>query len=336
MKLSIIIPVYNVEGYIARCVKSLEDQDIPRKDYEIIIVNDGSPDNSRGVVLQLMEEFNNIVLIEQINKGVSLARNAGMERAKGEYMLFVDPDDYVQANTLKDIFLMTESKDLEVLFLGFNFLDFDGKILKRVYNEAEAGKSYAGIEAYHVSRGDGKTDPDRAWAVLVKTSLIRKFALYYAPKIPYLEDGEFMARTLCVAERCEFFGKLFYQRTSRLGSATRSSLFYSEKAINGFILAAKNLISFRENNQLNDDQKKFLNQPICKFILLVLIPFCKFSKIKEFNRFHAILKAQGLTNCNLAGCNNYYRIEGFFYNLSPYAFFVHRYLKSPLLKLVKP
>uniref|UniRef100_UPI0030DB473E glycosyltransferase family 2 protein n=1 Tax=uncultured Imperialibacter sp. TaxID=1672639 RepID=UPI0030DB473E len=103
MKLSIIVPVYNVEEYLERCVRSLEDQDIPRSDYEIIVVNDGSPDNSKEVVERLQRELSNIILINQENQGVSMARNAGIDRASGEYLVVVDPDDYVAPNSFASI-----------------------------------------------------------------------------------------------------------------------------------------------------------------------------------------------------------------------------------------
>ena len=80
MQLSIIIPMYNVAPYVERCIRSLEDQDIPRNEYELICINDGSPDNCREIVEQLQLEFSNIVLINQINQGVSVARNNGIDK----------------------------------------------------------------------------------------------------------------------------------------------------------------------------------------------------------------------------------------------------------------
>ena len=89
--LSIIIPIYNVAPYVERCIRSLEDQDIPKDDYEIICINDGSPDNCREIVEQLQQEFSNIILINQENQGVSMARNNGIDLSEGKYLLFVDP-----------------------------------------------------------------------------------------------------------------------------------------------------------------------------------------------------------------------------------------------------
>ena len=83
LQLSIILPIYNVAPYVEKCIRSLEDQDIPKDTYEIICVNDGSPDNSQQIVEKLQQEFSNIILINQKNQGVSVARNVGIEKARG-------------------------------------------------------------------------------------------------------------------------------------------------------------------------------------------------------------------------------------------------------------
>lgn len=100
MKLSIILPVYNVEKFIADCLQSLETQDLPKEEYEIICVDDGSPDNAAQVIEEYQKKYSNIRLIRQSNSGVCVARNNGLKAAQGEYIWFIDPDDYIQANCL--------------------------------------------------------------------------------------------------------------------------------------------------------------------------------------------------------------------------------------------
>ena len=97
MKLSIVVPVYNVEKYIVRCISSLISQDYD--DYEIIIVNDGTPDNSIEVLTSKISD-ERITIIHQENGGLSSARNVGMHHANGEYIWFVDSDDWVEKNCL--------------------------------------------------------------------------------------------------------------------------------------------------------------------------------------------------------------------------------------------
>ena len=87
---SIILPVYNVEDYICRCLESLFDQNLDKELYELIIVNDGTPDDSMKIVDKFKEGHSNIIIHNQENRGVSSARNIGMSLSSGEYLLFVD------------------------------------------------------------------------------------------------------------------------------------------------------------------------------------------------------------------------------------------------------
>ena len=92
-RLSVVIPMYNVEPYVERCVRSLLQQDLPLDDYDIICVNDGSPDRSGEIVERLQKEYSNIILINQQNQGVSGARNRGIHEADSKYVLFSETDD---------------------------------------------------------------------------------------------------------------------------------------------------------------------------------------------------------------------------------------------------
>lgn len=100
IKLSIIIPVYNLENYISRCLDSCLEQDLSKDEYEIICIDDGSNDNSLSILNKYSEENTNIKVIHKENGGVSSARNMGLENACGEYIWFVDGDDYISKRCL--------------------------------------------------------------------------------------------------------------------------------------------------------------------------------------------------------------------------------------------
>ena len=103
MLLSIIVPIYNVEKYVEKCIRSCEAQDISKEDYEVVVINDGSPDNSLKIVERIADEFPNIKIISQPNKGLSAARNTGMRNASGDYYMFVDSDDWIAEKCLGKI-----------------------------------------------------------------------------------------------------------------------------------------------------------------------------------------------------------------------------------------
>jgi glycosyltransferase involved in cell wall biosynthesis len=333
--LSIIVPIYNVEPYVERCLLSLEDQDIPKNDYEIICINDGSPDESREIVLRIQQEFDNIILLDQENQGVARARNNGINKACGKYIIFIDPDDYVDSNCFERILKRAAITEAQVSFLGFTILNENESVRNIVYNEQYIGQIFQGTEAYFLTRCDGCADPDRIYAVLLETGFLKGNNLLFVPDVPYLEDGELISRILCLAERCIFDGHSFYQRTTRPGSATNSMLFYSEKANKGFLLAASNLKRFQKEQRLNKFQKDFLNQPVCKFVILVVtsasLPF-SFQKIGETKRK---LRENGLIRVNLETVDSEYKKLGFFYNRSVYFLLAYQFIisKTRLLRL---
>lgn len=310
--------MYNVEPYVERCLRSLEDQDIPKNDYEIICINDGSPDDCRGVVLRLQGEFNNIVLIDQENQGVSRARNKGIDNSNGEYLLFIDPDDYVDSQSFGRILKKVYKQNAQISFLGFTFLNENRTIRKQVLNENHSSQIYPGIEAYFLARGDGSIDPDRMWAILIDIDLLKSNNLRFLPNVPFLEDGEFIARILCLADRCIFDVSSFYKRTTRPGSATNSLLFYSEKATSGFLKAARNLKSFQQEQNLNEEQRAFLNQPIAKFVLLAINSCLSWGKGKKLVETISTLYEAGFRRIDLDSCRPGYKLVGKTYNLSPF------------------
>lgn len=118
MLLSIIVPVYNVEKYIERCLMSLVNQDLISNEYEIIVVDDGSPDRSAVIVESLQKKYDNIILLHKSNGGLSSARNYGMDFAKGKYMMFVDSDDYIEPNVLGMLISTCLKYDLDYLGYG--------------------------------------------------------------------------------------------------------------------------------------------------------------------------------------------------------------------------
>lgn len=115
MKISIIVPIYNVESYLKRCLDSLINQTY--SNIEIILINDGSTDLSGDISSKYAKIDKRIKLINSSNKGVSCARNKGLELASGDYIMFVDPDDYIELNTCEMLIKNIGNNDI----LIFNF-----------------------------------------------------------------------------------------------------------------------------------------------------------------------------------------------------------------------
>jgi glycosyltransferase involved in cell wall biosynthesis len=123
--ISVVIPVYNVEKYLNQCVDSLLNQDF--KNYEIILINDGSKDSSPVICDEYSEKYDNIITLHQENSGVGDARNKGIEIAKGEYLYFLDSDDFV-VDTFFETVAPYLSHNIDVLQFGFTRLNVVGQI----------------------------------------------------------------------------------------------------------------------------------------------------------------------------------------------------------------
>lgn len=120
LRLSFIVPFYNVEPYIEECIRSLYDQDIPQDEYEVICVDDCSPDGSRAIVERLQKEYPTLkLLIHTENKRQGGARNTGLGEAKGRYVWFVDGDDTILPNCVGKMLKKAEMKNLDLLKFYF-------------------------------------------------------------------------------------------------------------------------------------------------------------------------------------------------------------------------
>ena len=143
LKISVIIPIYNVEAYLEECLNSVISQTL--KEIEIICVDDGSPDNSLAILNQYAKKDNRIIIISQTNQGLSGARNSGLELAQGEFVYFLDSDDYLDNNeALKVMYRAVENASIDILSFNHRTIGMEEKSYFREMkdNEVVNGKSY--------------------------------------------------------------------------------------------------------------------------------------------------------------------------------------------------
>lgn len=130
-KVTLIIPVYNSEKYISKCLDSILNQTY--KDYEILIVNDGSKDNSKQIIDKYKDEYpEKIISIEQENKGVSVTRNESIKKANGKYIMFIDNDDYLDKDYIETFVNEIEKEDYDIVLGGYRRITEEGKILRQL------------------------------------------------------------------------------------------------------------------------------------------------------------------------------------------------------------
>ena len=134
---SIVVPVYNVEDYLAQCLDSLLAQTY--LDFEVIVVDDASTDSSRSIVRAYAQRGSHIRLVSHtVNKGLGGARNTGLEAATGEYLLFLDSDDYLHPETLEKLWNVIKKTGAQLVEYCFRLVDEDGKYLSRTFCQEES------------------------------------------------------------------------------------------------------------------------------------------------------------------------------------------------------
>jgi len=213
INLSVIVPVYNVEEYLEKCIESIEQQDIPYEEYEVIIVNDGSVDRSLQIAEQLETRYKNIEVYSQPNGGLSAARNKGLKYAKGKYVWFVDSDDWIEPDALKNIFPYLND-DLDVLEIQYQNVYDGGRIEK-----GETGSGlYSVVSGREATLAGGIHTP--APFSIFRNNFLKDNNLLFEEGI-YHEDSEFRVRSLLLAQTVMSTPSVCYnylQRTS--GSIT--------------------------------------------------------------------------------------------------------------------
>ncbi|MCL1868330.1 MAG: glycosyltransferase [Paludibacter sp.] len=222
MRLSIILPFYNVEKYISECLNSIYAQDIPETEYEVICINDCSPDNSREIVLQYQQKHENLILIEHTeNKRVGEARNTGLRAARGKYIWFIDSDDYIAENCLKKLITTMEKNNLDLVF--FNFLEFWEK---ESFHRSE-------ICNFTTEICEGKEvfkDKDCWWSItgyswrkIMRRSLYFENEMFFYPYF-WLEDVSIGARCFVETKKIKYLPEdlYFYRRHSESIMASKN------------------------------------------------------------------------------------------------------------------
>ena len=230
MKLSIVIPIYNVSKWLERCLNSVRNQGLGVKDYEIIAVNDGSTDDSLAVLeaFRKKEEEAGIVgnwtVINQQNKGLSAARNAGLKVAKGTYVWFVDSDDYLEPGCAVKLLQRADKDCLDVVCFGLQL------VTEKVEDEKVVDVA---IEPYNIPDGTNgemvKGEnfmlacgmPPAAWAAIYRRSYLEARRLRFMEGVLH-EDQEFTPRAYFSAKRIAFENMVVYNYVQRQGSIMKS------------------------------------------------------------------------------------------------------------------
>ena len=303
MRISIIIPVYNVEHYLERCIKSVESQNIPFDSYEVIAVNDGSTDGSLSLLNSLALQYTNIRIISQDNKGLSEARNTGIKNASGKYIMLVDSDDWIKENCLNTILSECEDNDLDLLRIcAANVIE--NKPIRRfsLQNGAEiiSGRKVI-ANGYQVC----------APFTIYKRSLLEDNNISFYPGI-FHEDNEFTPRVYYYAQRVGGINDLIYFVYQNPNSITRTT---NPKKSFDNIKVAESLLTFAKDK--DEEWKKLTNHMVVRSINGCLYDSLNIDVDSQRSLGKELYDKRYLFKCFNAEKTLIHRMQGFLFSLFP-------------------
>ena len=241
MFLSFIVPVYNVEKYLPECLDSLLNQDIPHEDYEIVCINDGSTDGSLEILREYEKLHPNVHVIDQANGGVCMARNAGLDAAKGEYIWFVDADDWVSPNCLHEI-----RKQLDKPY---------DRIIVNSITLHEGDKAWQQLNSHH-------ENSVMCRSMFRREQLIAHNCRFHHPEITNCEDGLFIYEFNRTNPSAKYVEITAYWYRMREGSATTSQTKQSrERRFRSNVAGAQTMHNYYvQSNVLRQETSNWLMQ----------------------------------------------------------------------------
>lgn len=202
-KVSVIVPVYNVEKYLKRCLDSLINQTL--SDIDIICINDGSKDSSLQILEQYAQKDSRIVIYNQENSGLSVARNTGLEHASGEYIGFVDSDDWVDLDFYEKLYKSAKNNNADIAVADF-IREHPNKKPKRLKLKEE--KIYTTPEdKFMICKVHRE---GCVWNKIYRTEFIKSINLKFVPKM-YYEDRDFTIRSLYFSKKLVTTPNTYYR-----------------------------------------------------------------------------------------------------------------------------
>jgi glycosyltransferase involved in cell wall biosynthesis len=217
--ISFIVPVYNIENYLDDCIKSILMQS--HIHYEIILVNDGSTDNSLNICLDYQKQYTFIKVIDKSNEGVAIARNEGLKIATGEYICFIDSDDFYLNDFAYDFLQKCHDNKLDIIRGLYNIYDDEDKrIIENLQNINYFNIPLSGRE-FLVNSIQNNTNEVVPWLGFFKRSFINDNAILFPNRIAYEEDQLFFLQAL-LSNECRIMqaDNYFYAYRKRNGSCT--------------------------------------------------------------------------------------------------------------------
>lgn len=309
MRLSIIIPVYNVEAYIEECLESVYNQDI--EDFEVLCIDDKGNDNSIQIIKEFIKKnnINNLRIIHQTkNKGLSEARNTGINHATGKYICFLDSDDKLEKGGLEKLLIKAETNDLDIV---------EGKVIEVFETDCNIslGTDVSNRQDSEIMDGDQyfkNSIQSNQYLPIAVSKIFRKELLkngiYFMPRIKF-EDEEFSPRAIISAKRVQYIDEPFYIYRRRENSIT-TNMFNDNSWYESYMKVIESLERFASGIK-NKKSYKYLKNRIGQIALSILKNPIAYGADKEYiDKFVTKVKTNQIYKIPIRSANLLIKIQG--------------------------
>lgn len=310
MFFSIVVPVYNVEKYLTECIESILDQTF--SDFELILVDDGAKDNSPKICDIYAEKDNRVKVIHKFNGGLSDARNVGTEVASGEYLIYIDSDDYIADNKfLECVYQSAIDENAEVICYKFKKYYEDKKVfskcnffcpnIKKYKTLAERLGYMVGMDAFYCS----------AWSKCIRLSVIKKNNIKFEKGL-LGEDQEWYYHVLCNISRISYIDEAFIVYRQRSNSITTT---WGMKNLEDCLYIVRKWAAKIPICDIDEESKIALLGSIAKLYCNLLVAYTRFDNEDKKRYYEDLKKLRGLmkydANPRVKKFYSVYRIGGF-------------------------
>lgn len=289
-----------------KCLDSCVNQDIPKDQYEIIAVNDGSPDNCQSILEEYEREYDNVRILKQENQGLSKARNNGLDIAKGDYVWFVDSDDWIEENCLSEIIAKLDNSP-DILQIQYCNAYDNGKIQTvpiTIWNGILDGRT--------LTKHGGLPEP--AQFTIYNKKFLNTNNLRFYPGI-YHEDCEFKFRCVWFASKCKSLDKVVYyylQRTE--GSISKN---FKVKNAEDYLFVINRIIDFIREYQIEGRAKSALCAKIGIYLNMIFKGSSSLSLPDRKKIVDLLIQCTEYHRYLIQSVSIKHRFEGYMFKLSP-------------------
>lgn len=318
MKISIIIPVYNVERYLEKCLDSVINGIENKSNIEVLLIDDGSTDNSRNIVDKYSNEYSYVKAYHKENGGLSDARNYGLLIAEGDYIIFIDSDDEVNSELFKSVIKKIENSNCEILLWDAVLIDENGKIISSDFNnyfvhkELKCNTIYSGIEFIDLQLQAQKDFVTTVWLGAYKKSFLYDNQLLFEKGLLH-EDEMWSIKVFINAEKIEYIGEKIYLYRQRNNSIMNKKNRDYNKNLKDIIYIYSTLYSYINWKIYNKKIKNEINSNISRRYLHAIGKFDGYKykeELKKINYIQLIKNSSRMID----------KIRGVVLKISPYIY----------------